>query len=169
MLDLYHAPLILASALALALSIPSAALRPKVISPLPFRFTSAFTFSLASATALILSLPLAENFLELDILALPVDRAQGLANRPGKVTVTLLVVVQERIADELGDLRLKIEEAIAAAPPPLGVHVVVLGLIVKLGRRGRMDPTLGGNTAASPAGLAAGLSLLHCDLSLGAR
>ena len=40
---------------------------------------------------------------------------------------------------------------------------------MKLGRLGRMDPTLGGDTAASPAGLAAGLSVLHCDLSLGAR
>ena len=43
---------------------------------------------------------------------------------------------------------------------------MVLDLLVKLGR---MDPMLGGDTAASPAGLAAGLSVLHCDLSLGAR
>ena len=52
-----------------------------------------------------------------------------------------------------------------AAPPLLGVHVAVPDLLVKLGRLGRIDPTLGGDTAASPAGLAAGL----CDLSLGAR
>ena len=58
MLGLSHAPLILASALALALYIPSAALRPRVISPLPFCFTSALTFSLALATALIISIPL---------------------------------------------------------------------------------------------------------------
>ena len=56
-----------------------------------------------------------------------------------------------------------------AALPPLGVHVVVLDLLVKLGRLGRMDHTLGGDTAARPAGLAAGLSVLHCNLSLGAR
>ena len=107
--------------------------------------------------------------LDLELLARPVDRAQGLADHPGKVTVTLIVVVHERIADELGDLRPKLEEALAAAPPPLGVHVVVLDLLVKLGRLGRMDPTFGGNTAVSPAGLAAGLSVLHCNLSLGAR
>ena len=46
---------------------------------------------------------------------------------------------------------------------------MVLDLIVKLGRLGRMDPTLGGNTVASPAGLAVGLSIRHCNLSLGAR
>ena len=62
MLGLSHAPLILASALALALSIPSVALRPRVfISPLPFHFTSALTFSVASATALIFYLPLAST------------------------------------------------------------------------------------------------------------
>ena len=169
MLGLYHTPLILAYALALALSIPSAALRPRVISPLPFHFTSALTFSLASATSLILSIPLASTFLDLELLVLPVDRSQGLAYYPGKVTATLLAVVHKRITDELGDLRPKLEEALAAAPPPLGVHVVVLDLLVKLGRLGRMDTTLGGDTAASPAGLAAGLSVLHCDLSLGVR
>ena len=52
---------------------------------------------------------------------------------------------------------------------PLGVHVVVLDLLVKLGRLGWMDPTLCGNTAVSPDRLAADLSLLHCNLSLGAR
>ena len=107
--------------------------------------------------------------LDLELLACPVDRSQGLAEHPGKVTVTLLVVIHERIADVLGDLGTKLKEALAAAPPPLGVHVVVLDLLVKLGRMGRMDPTLGGDTAAIPAGLAAGLSVLHCDLSLGAR
>ena len=88
---------------------------------------------------------------------------------PGQVTVTLLVVVHECIADDIGDLRPKLEEALAAALPLLGVHVMVLDLLVKLGRMGRMDPMLGGDTAASPAGLAAGLSVHHCDLSLGAR
>ena len=107
--------------------------------------------------------------MDLELLARPVDRAQGLADHPGKVTVTLIVVVHERIADELGNLRPKLEEALAAAPPLLGFHVVVLDLLVKLGRLGRMDPTVGGDTAASPAGLASGLSILHCDLSLGAR
>ena len=62
MLGLSHAPLILASYLALALSIPSAALIPRVISPLPFRFTSALTFPLALATALIISIPLASTW-----------------------------------------------------------------------------------------------------------
>ena len=62
MLGFYHTPLILASALALALSIPSDALRPRVISPLPFHFTSALTFYLASATALIISIPLASTW-----------------------------------------------------------------------------------------------------------
>ena len=107
--------------------------------------------------------------MDLELLARPVDRDQELADHPGKVAVTLLVVVQERIAEELGDLRTKIKEAIAAAPPPLGFHVVVLDLLVKLGRLIRMDPTLGSDTAASPTGLAAGLSVLHCDMSLGAR
>ena len=107
--------------------------------------------------------------LDLELLARPVDRAQGLAYHPGKVTVTLLVVVHKCIVDELGNLRTKLEEALAAAPPPLGAHVVVLDLLVKLGRLGWMDPTLGGDTAASPAGLAAGISVLHCGLSLGAR
>ena len=92
--------------------------------------------------------------LDLELLARQVDRYQGLANNPGKVTATLLVVVHERIADELRNLRPNLEESLAAAPPPLGVHVVVLDLLVKLGRLGSMDPTLGGNTAASPAGLA---------------
>ena len=156
MLGLYHTPLILASALAIALSIPCATLRPRVISQLPFRFTSALTFSPALATSLILSIPLASTLLYLELLVRPVERAQGLAYHPGKVTVTLLVVVHERIADDLGDLRPKLEEALATAPPPLGVHVVVLDLLVKLGRLGRMDTTLGGDTAASPAGLAAG-------------
>ena len=59
MLGLHHAPFILASTLSLALYIPSDALSPRVISPLPFRFTSALTFSLALATALIISIPLA--------------------------------------------------------------------------------------------------------------
>ena len=112
---------------------------------------------------------MASTFLDLEILVRPVDRAQGLAYHPGKVTVTLLAVVHERIADELGDLRPKLEEALAAAPPPLGFHVVVLDLLVKLGRLGSIDTTLGGDTAASPAGLAAGLSVLHCDLSRGVR
>ena len=68
MLGLSHAPLVLASTLSLALSIPSAALRPRVfISPLPFRFTSALTFSLASASALILYIPLAST-LTLDLM-----------------------------------------------------------------------------------------------------
>ena len=107
--------------------------------------------------------------MDLEVLARPVDRAQGIANHPDKVTVTLLVVVHERIVDELSELRPKLEGALAAAPPLLGVHVVVLDLLVKLGRMGRMDTTLGGDTAAIPAGLAAGLSVLHCDLSLGAR
>ena len=62
MLGLSQSSLLLASALALALSIPSAALRPRVISPLPFRFTSALTFSLALATALIISIPLASTW-----------------------------------------------------------------------------------------------------------
>ena len=106
---------------------------------------------------------------DFELLASPVDRSQGLADHPGKVTVTLLVAVHERIADELGDLRRKLKEALAAAPPPIGVHVVFLDLLVKLGRLGRMDSTLGGNIAARPAGLAAGLSVLHCDMSLGAR
>ena len=107
--------------------------------------------------------------LDLELMVRPVDRDQGIADHPGKVTLTLIVVVHERIADELGDLRPNLEEALAAAPPPLGVHDVVLDLLVKLGRLGRMDPTLGGDTAASPSGLAASLSVLHCDLSLGAR
>ena len=85
---------------------------------------------------------------DLELLARPVDRSQGLANHPNKVTVTLLVVVHEHIADELSDLRPKLEEALASAPPLIGVHVVVLHLLVKLGRLGRMDPTLGGDTAA---------------------
>ena len=67
MLGLSHAPLILASALALDLSIPSAAPRPRVISPLPFRSTSALTFSLALATALILYTPLSST-LTLDLM-----------------------------------------------------------------------------------------------------
>ena len=75
MLGLYHTPLILASALALALSIPCATLRPRVISQLPFRFTSALTFSLALATSLILSIPLASTLLDLELLVRPVDRA----------------------------------------------------------------------------------------------
>ena len=112
---------------------------------------------------------MASTLLEHELLARPVFRSQGIADHSGKVTVTLLVVVHKRIADDLGDLRQKLEEALAAAPPPLGVHVVVLDLLVKLGRLGRMDPTLGGDTAASPAGLAASLSILHCNLSLGAR
>ena len=58
MLGLSNAPLILDSSLALALSIPSAALIPRVISPLPFHFTPVLTFSLALATALIISTPL---------------------------------------------------------------------------------------------------------------
>ena len=63
MIGLSHAGLILASSLSLALSIPAAALRPRVfISPLPFRFTSALTFSLASGKALILYIPLASTF-----------------------------------------------------------------------------------------------------------
>ena len=107
MLGLHHSPLILSSAFALTLSIPSAALRPRVISPLPFHFTSALTFSLASSTLLILSIPLASTLMDLEILERPVDRTQGLADHPGKVTVTLLVVVHERTADELGDLRPK--------------------------------------------------------------
>ena len=106
---------------------------------------------------------------DLELLARPVDRSQGLAEHPSKVTVTLLVVFHERITDELGNLRPRLEEALAAAPPPIGVHAVVLDLLVKLGRLGRMDPTLGGDTAASPAGLDSGLSILRCDLSLGAR
>ena len=56
-----------------------------------------------------------------------------------------------------------------AAPPPLGVHVKILDLLVKLGRLVRMDPTLGGDTVASPAGLSDGLSILHRNLILGAR
>ena len=107
--------------------------------------------------------------LDLELLVRPVDRAQGLADHHGKVTVTLLVVVHEGIPDELSDLRPKLKEAIAAAPHPLGVHVVVLDLLVKLDRLVRMNPTLGDDTAASPTGLAAGLSVLHCNLSLGAR
>ena len=107
--------------------------------------------------------------LGLELLARPVDRAQGLSDHPGQVTVTLIVVVHERIADELCDLRQKLEEALAAVPPLLGVHVFVLNLLVKLGRLVRMDPTLGSDTAASPAGHAAGLRGLHCNLSLGAR
>ena len=68
MLGLSHAPLILASALALALSIPSAALLQRFfIFPLPFRFTSALIFSLASATDLIISIPLAST-LALDLM-----------------------------------------------------------------------------------------------------
>ena len=107
--------------------------------------------------------------LDLELLERPVDKYQGLTYHPVKVTVTLLVVIHERIADEVCDLRPKLEEALAAAPPLLGVHVVVLNLLVKLGRLGRMDPTLGSDTAASPTGLSASLSVLHCDLSLGAR
>ena len=67
MIGLSHDPIILASDLYPALSIPSVALRPRAISPLPFRFTSALTFSLASATALIISLPLAST-LTLDLM-----------------------------------------------------------------------------------------------------
>ena len=67
MLGLSHAPLILASALALALSRPSVALRPIVIFSLPFHFTSFLTFSLALDTDLILSIPLASN-LNLDLM-----------------------------------------------------------------------------------------------------
>ena len=103
---------------------------------------------------------------DLELLARPVDRAQGLTDHPGKVTVTLLVVVHERIADELSDLRPKLEEAPAAAPPPLEFHAVFLDLLVKLGRLGRMDSMIGGDTAASLAGLATGLSVLHCIMSL---
>ena len=62
MLSLSRAPLILASALALALSIPSVALRPRVISPLSFHFTSDLTFSLTLDTALIISIPLASTW-----------------------------------------------------------------------------------------------------------
>ena len=62
MLGLSHAPLILAYALALALSIPSVALRPRVISPLPIHFTSALPFSLALDTALSISTPLASTW-----------------------------------------------------------------------------------------------------------
>ena len=46
---------------------------------------------------------------------------------------------------------------------------MVLDLLVKLARLGCMDPTLVGDTAARPASLAAGFSVLHWDLSLGAR
>ena len=68
MLCFSHDPLILASAPTLALSIPSAALRPRVfISPLPFHFTSALTFSLALDTALIISISLDSN-LDLDFM-----------------------------------------------------------------------------------------------------
>ena len=68
MLGFSHAPLVLASALALALSIPSAALRPRVfISPLPFHFTSALTLSLASSPSLIISILLAST-LTLDLM-----------------------------------------------------------------------------------------------------
>ena len=95
--------------------------------------------------------------LDLDLISRPVDRAQGLADHSGKATVILLVVVHERIANELCDLRPKLEEALAAAPPPLGVHVVVLDLLVKIGRLGRKGPTLGVDTVSSPAGLVAGL------------
>ena len=45
--------------------------------------------------------------LDLELLARPVDRSQGLTYHPGKVTVTLLFVVHERITDELGDLPLR--------------------------------------------------------------
>ena len=107
--------------------------------------------------------------LDLELMARPVDRAQGLADHPGKVTLTLIVVVHKGIADELSNLRTNLEEALAAAPPTIGVHGVVLDLLVKLGRLGRMDPTLDGDTAAIPSGLAANLSVLHCDTSLGAR
>ena len=68
MLRLSHAPLILASVFALTLSIPSVTLSPRVfISPLPFRFTSALTFSLALATSLILYIPFAST-LTLDLM-----------------------------------------------------------------------------------------------------
>ena len=68
MIGLSHAPLAFASALALTLSILSVALRPRVfISPLPFRFTSALIFSLASATSIILYIPLAST-LNLDLM-----------------------------------------------------------------------------------------------------
>ena len=67
MLGISHAPLILASALALDLSIPSAALRPIVISHLPFCFTSALTSPLALDTALIISIPLASTW-KLDLM-----------------------------------------------------------------------------------------------------
>ena len=107
--------------------------------------------------------------LDLELLVRPVDRSQGLAVHPSKFTVTLLVVVHERITDELCNLRPKLEEVLEAAPPPLGVHVVVLDLLVKLGILGRMGPTLCGDTAAIPSGLVASLSLLRCNLSLGAR
>ena len=62
MLSLSHVPLVLASALALALSIPSATLRPIVIFPLPFCYTPALTFFLDLATALIISIPLASTW-----------------------------------------------------------------------------------------------------------
>ena len=99
MLGISHAPLILASALALALSIPSAALRPRVISPLPFCFTSALTFSLASATALILSIPL-DSTLTLDLMeALAIcviyfALAPALAFAISKASVLALVLVE---------------------------------------------------------------------------
>ena len=67
MIGLSRSPLTLASALALTLYIPSAALRPRVISPLSFCFTSALTFSLALATDLIISIPLAYTW-NLDLM-----------------------------------------------------------------------------------------------------
>ena len=100
MLCLSHAPLILASVLALALSIPSAALRPRVfIFHLPFRFTSALTFSLALATALILSIPLAStltlNLIEaLAIYIIYYDFASSLSFSIFKASVLALVLVE---------------------------------------------------------------------------
>ena len=100
MLGLSHAPLILVSALALNLSIPSDGLRPRVfISPLPFRFTSALTFSLASATVLIIYIPLAST-LTLDLMeslavcVIYFALASSLAFSISKASVLALVLVE---------------------------------------------------------------------------
>ena len=100
MLGISNAPLILASSLVLTLSIPSAALRPRVfISPLPFRFTSDLTFYLASAPALILSIPLASTLTldlmeELAICVIYFALASALAFAVSKASFLALVLVE---------------------------------------------------------------------------
>ena len=100
MLGNSHAPLILDYTLTLALSIPSAALKPRVsISPLPFCFTPALTFSLASSQDLIRYIPSASNLAldlisDLDICVISSASAPPLAFAISKASVLALVSVE---------------------------------------------------------------------------